>query len=735
MSSYRANRNGINENTNSEIERADKNNAKNIQNAADVAIASGHPVAAAAGGAVKVVDKLTGGKASEKLGKGLTNVTNSIPGGQRLQEKLNTLNESGVGDAIGKVSQSKNGTAPAEVGQTAEKDKKSQTPSKTPEKDTNAEGETKVEGRGIINIKKILMMIIPAGIIFLLIILIAVAVVTVILGDYTDAIGASGTSGESTGNLSYDTSNKEAKKFYERIDTVKREFLIAGKDVDALKIVAVYHTLHYYNADISYEDMSLAAIREIARAMFEGRSYDENVFADNLANSIFASYFPEYTLEQRKVMAQETLDYIRNYNTLIGANNNNYSSVCTNQGSCDYVIKGINAKNNIINVPVSIKNMKVRLLQCADLGRGEPMEGVKLVDFEKYVLGVVYGETGVGHNADFYKAQAVVSRSYAIARSYLMRGSANIGLTQENGQVILSIRSCTEDQIYCDPDQGCSVAFNPKEVNSGLTVFPGATSHSYTLKKPLAADDPMRAAVSSVIGEYASDQNGYLVYTPYTSTSQHKWRDDIEAGSDYKQALISYYENMTGIQDNTCNINGSTICSVTSTGPFASWKQYQGPWVNIPLGNSYETIRSAGCLATSISMLIAKSGVATTVIGEFNPGTFVQAMNRNGGFTKDGWLNWSTVEKVAPSFKVVSSSGIKVLGKSKEEKMEILSSLLSQGYYIVAEVGGYEGQHWVAIDNIVGDQIIMMDPGSKGTVLWNQYKWTNTSRFVYFKVE
>ena len=52
---------------------------------------------------------------------------------------------------------------------------------------------------------------------------------------------------------------------------------------------------------------------------------------------------------------------------------------------------------------------------------------------------------------------------------------------------------------------------------------------------------------------------------------------------------------------------------------------------------------------------------------------------------------------------------------------------------IYAEVKGNTGQHWVAIDAIAGQTIIMMDPGSSSTDMWAQYDWRNTSTFAYFK--
>ena len=88
--------------------RADANNAENIRNAASVAQASGHPIAAAVGTGVKAVDKVTGGKASEVLGKTLTHAAKTTPGAQKA---LNKLNESGAGDAIGKAAAAKAGAS------------------------------------------------------------------------------------------------------------------------------------------------------------------------------------------------------------------------------------------------------------------------------------------------------------------------------------------------------------------------------------------------------------------------------------------------------------------------------------------------------------------------------------------------------------------------------------------------------------------------------------------------
>ena len=94
-----------------EKERNNENNAKNVRNAADVAIASKNPYAMAVGGAVKAADKVTGGKASEAIGKGVSRANKYSPFGRKMQKNSNRLAESGASDKIGQAAALKNGNA------------------------------------------------------------------------------------------------------------------------------------------------------------------------------------------------------------------------------------------------------------------------------------------------------------------------------------------------------------------------------------------------------------------------------------------------------------------------------------------------------------------------------------------------------------------------------------------------------------------------------------------------
>lgn len=733
MSAYKANRNGDSSNL-SEKERADKNNAQNVRNAADVAIASGHPVAAAIGGAVKTADKITGGKASEGLGKAATKVMNKMPNGKAMQNASNKLNESGAGDAIGKAAAMKNGAggadgnsggeAPGELSNSTSGLSNIGNKSKNKEKQ-----ELSGEGIGKINLKKILPIVLPIALGFITIIIIIVMINSLIFGGFELAFGASGFAGESTGDITYTTDNPEAKAFYERINSAKIELQEAGKNVTALQIVAVYNVLSLEDISIDYRSMTKSKLKAIGEDIAESYDADTDTFATNLANSVFKRYFPDYTDEKLKSMGEETINYIESYQDLIGNGN---TTTCAAQGTCSYTIKGINTGNTSVAKNLNAGNIKVRLMNCRNQGWGTPIAGEQLIDLEKYILGVVYGEMGEGQNTEVYKVQAVVARSFALSRPTAMNNSGGTKLISENGQTILQIRNCTEDQVYCDPDQGCSTTVSAVDADrTGATIYSGATTKPVTIKRALAQDSPLRSAVSSVMGQVAVDSNGYIANIGYQSTIQNRWKQMVSSGMDYKQVIISDYSLVSSIVENTCNINGTSSCAVGASGPYANWKQYEGSWVNITLGNSGKTINQIGCLATSISMLIAKSGVPTNVQGDFNPGSFVEAMNRNGGFVNGGNLVWGAVQRVAPQFKYVNK--INVHWMSQSQKLSKLQELLNQGYYVVAEVKGDTGQHWVAIDNISNNQIVMMDPGSSSTNMWARYNWANTSCFSYFK--
>lgn len=167
-------------------------------------------------------------------------------------------------------------------------------------------------------------------------------------------------------------------------------------------------------------------------------------------------------------------------------------------------------------------------------------------------------------------------------------------------------------------------------------------------------------------------------------------------------------------------------------GEYTKWRQRGATWSNIKIGNTNSTIGDIGCLVTSISILIEKSGVSTPMV-PFNPGTFVEALNKKGGFDSNGNLQYAAVNKVVPEFKYVGKVNLR--NKTREEKLATISQYYNQGYYLTVEVkGATEGnQHWVAVTGINGNNIIIVDPASDRTDVWSAYEWGKTTQFNYFK--
>ena len=734
--------------------RADANNANTIRNAADVAIATKNPYGVAAGVAVKGADALTDGKASEALGKAMTKANQYSPGGNQVQNLSNNLSESGLGDKIGQAAAMKNqidarngggqGSLPSSnVQNTPEVSNVTNADNSLDDKknnNDNEDSETKKAGLGgfvISTVVKVALVAILPLFFIILILFIVIANTVGLVGDYEDAFGISHTVGEETGGFYFTPANEEQQKFYDRVNDVKTEFQANGKDLDPLKVVAIYHVLNTNGAGLEYKDMTTIRIRTFANSMLYNNTYNEEAFKYNLINDIIPKYIPKASQIEREQIADDILSYVERYNSLVGKNigSNNGDFSCSSSGSCAYNIKGfyVQGKGNVSS-NMDVDNLYVRLMQCGsgnghDYGGtfGLPLEGEDLVPFEKYILGVAYQEIGLVDEHAF-KAQLVAARSYILARHVDMGGWRTLK-QESNGNWVLQTAACTQDQVYCDPDKGCSTPGDGQwsQVYSGY-------GHGKVLKQALPQDSPYRRYAADVAGEVLTNSQGYIVYSGYMQSEQQKFMQLAAQGNDYKQILMSVYNQgsrnygATNISKNSCSNSSGCV----STGDFAGWKQCGMSWSNTPMGNSGRTLCNIGCLVTSVSMQIAKSGVPTN-ISNFNPGTFVEFLNKNGGFISGGNFVWAGATKAAPSF--VYQGSVSVLGMTKQQKLDKLKSLVSQqGVYVVAEVKGNTGQHWVAIDGINGDTINMLDPSSSSNDMWGYYNWANTSTFAYYRV-
>ena len=207
--------------------------------------------------------------------------------------------------------------------------------------------------------------------------------------------------------------------------------------------------------------------------------------------------------------------------------------------------------------------------------------------------------------------------------------------------------------------------------------------------------------------------------------------DTLKTKYNFNATQLKQFEELSS--DKYTTMWASAIYGVYgSSGEISTWKQKGREWSNIRIGNTSKTIGDVGCLVTSVSILIKKSGVPTKDIYPFNPGTFVTALNNVYGF--DGAnLQYGPISKVVPGF--VYQDRVILRGKEKSEKFAIIKKYYENGYYLAIEVAGATEteQHWVALDYVTDNKIIMLDPGSEATDMWKQYDWNKTTQFVYFK--
>lgn len=225
-------------------------------------------------------------------------------------------------------------------------------------------------------------------------------------------------------------------------------------------------------------------------------------------------------------------------------------------------------KSNICYYNVDNKNVTniyVRLLNCEG---NTPVAGEELVEFEKYITGVVYQENGNG-TMEALKTQAVAARSFAITRPSQMGGAAGITLKQEGDKWILSLRSCTNDQVYCDPDKGCWSNEGGGQTGSGVadkdaTIHSGYDTSKKWTRPPLSKDSEIRKAVKETEGQVLVDSKGNIKATGYVSSVQNYWNTQAQNNNnDYFKILVNSYGAGVQIKSNCNNVieNGSDITS------------------------------------------------------------------------------------------------------------------------------------------------------------------------------
>lgn len=352
-------------------------------------------------------------------------------------------------------------------------------------------------------------------------------------------------------------------------------------------------------------------------------------------------------------------------------------------GTCKYVV----GESSYSNFKVRLyKNDSFELVYSDD----------RLIDFDKYILGVAYQEVGGGTDSiseQVFKAQAIAARSYALTRGKKMAGVKALQITEENGYSVINIRQTVSDQAYCDPDEGYLPSGQLSNCSSGHLRLPD--------------DSPLRTWIKEVDGVVLVDSNGEVVHTPYNIDDQTVWRALAQNGMTSDEIILKHYN----AAENGYTLN-ATCVKTSSVEGAEGWKQCDPRWGNMYVGS--KTICRIGCALTSVSIQLARSGVQLNVSGEFNPGTFMQTHKSNGGFS-DNIITWN-VSRIAPNFKLIASH--EALFGTKENKINTLKKYAADGEYIVLGVRHGVGQdigHYVAYNDSSSDEIFIFDPAGNTT--------------------
>lgn len=352
-------------------------------------------------------------------------------------------------------------------------------------------------------------------------------------------------------------------------------------------------------------------------------------------------------------------------------------------GTCKYVV----GESSYSNFKVRLyKNDSFELVYSDD----------RLVDFDKYILGVAYQEAGGGTDSiseQVFKTQAIAARSYALTRGKKMAGVKALQITEENGYSVINIRQTVSDQAYCDPDEGYLPSGQLSNCSSGHLRLPD--------------DSPLRKWAKEVEGVVLVDSNGEVVHTPYNIDDQTVWRALAQNGMTSDEIILKHYN----AAENGYTLNATCVKSSSVEGA-EGWKQCDPRWGNMYVGS--KTICRIGCALTSVSIQLARSGVQLNVSGEFNPGTFMQTHKSNGGFI-DNTITWN-VSRIAPNFKLIASH--EALFGTKENKINTLKKYAADGEYIVLGVRHGIGQdigHYVAYNDSSTDEIFVFDPAGNTT--------------------
>lgn len=365
------------------------------------------------------------------------------------------------------------------------------------------------------------------------------------------------------------------------------------------------------------------------------------------------------------------------------------------------------------------------------------------VSFKEYIIGTLKGEIDNSTNKNYALTQVIANINFALAR----RGNNTKGST-------IKMKNGDCDQVFSSPKKGsymktakftCYVNDEGQDVKC-KSVYQGTTPSTggyWKYKDPMTDSEYKRyEEIYEAAKNYLIIKNNDILLTEYKAPISRGWEASANAGKNFIQILKETYTDADIIECSSTSSGGDSdgddgldedIGNIVA-GDYRNWCQDDPKWNNNSMGAS-TTIGKNGCTSTSVAMAIAKSGVSTK-LKNFNPATFVNWMNKNGGYIgydKDGnvikgnLFVWGTPAGVingsysASKTEFIDTNGKELMSQSAAKKY--IADLLKKGLYPIVGVSrtgncsesqGRSG-HWVLADRVENGQIKVLDPGCYGS--------------------
>lgn len=312
-----------------------------------------------------------------------------------------------------------------------------------------------------------------------------------------------------------------------------------------------------------------------------------------------------------------------------------------------------------------------------------------------------------------------------------LAGEGLVGNLIDRSNPITNFISIAYNGVFCTIRNVADIAISATGMDDFFGENPLELSHDFSNLEGFSSQD---AAMANRLSRYYTMDKicalGFIggtynhVQNPNLSTEigkeQYQAKKDIVA-----EQIVGLAEDLResgGMGGNNCVVNPS------SSGAFATWKQYDPEWASLSLGGT-SNMKNIGCLVTSVAIQMARSGTQISNLpsgySSFNPGALVTTLSQNGGFSGGGFT-WSGYQSIAPNIKFmpqvnVNITNVNELATTLAQELSTPAEGQYQKFIIIKISHNSSSQHWIAVDTVSGNQVTLFDPGASGTTLDENY--------------